>query len=470
MTSQEEGTVERTSARGTVDARDTADAGDAADAGGGELEPRAETLPAFDGGGGVLEPPVPAEPAEPAEPVGPRGRRRGMRIALIAACAVVIAAAAIGAASGAFGGGGGQADASAPTGPPATAKVQRTTLTSSQTMDGQLGYGDTSAVQAPSSSGASGSSQSGQSGQSGQSAQGGGGSSSAAGIVTWMPADGDTITRGKPVYKVNQQSVPLLYGSVPLYRTLGPGSSGSDVKMLEQNLRALGYKGFTVDSTYDSDTAAAVEKWQDDLGRTQTGEVKVGDAVVASGARRVAKAGLAIGDTLAGDVLTWTGTDRVISVDLPVQYADLAKKGGESTVTLPDNSTVTAVVTDIGTPTSSGNASGSGSSDSGGSSDSAGSGSSNATLPVELKVKDTKKLGSYQAASVSVEFASGVRSNVLAVPISALYALPHGGYAVEVVTGTTTEYRKVTLGMFGNGMVEVSGTGITAGTVVGVPK
>ncbi|WP_234543427.1 peptidoglycan-binding protein [Streptomyces shenzhenensis] len=443
MTSQEEGTVERVSAQ------------EAADAGGGELEPRAETLPSFDGsgGGGAVEP-----AAEPA----PRGRRRGMRTALIAACAVVIAAAAVGAASGAFGGGGGQADASAPTGPPATAKVQRTTLTSSQTMDGQLGYGDTSAVQAP-SSGASGSSQSGQSAQ-------GGGSASAAGIVTWMPSDGDTITRGKPVYKVNQQSVPLLYGSVPLYRTLSPGSSGSDVKMLEQNLRALGYKGFTVDSTYDSDTAAAVEKWQGDLGRTETGEVKVGDAVVASGARRVAKAGLAIGDTLAGSVLTWTGTDRVISVDLPVQYADLAKKGGESTVTLPDNSTVTAVVTDIGTPTSSGNASGSGSSDSGGSSGSAGSGSSNATLPVELKVKDTKKLGSYQAAAVSVEFASGVRSNVLAVPISALYALPHGGYAVEVVTGTKTEYRKVTLGMFGNGMVEVSGTGITAGTVVGVPK
>jgi hypothetical protein len=28
----------------------------------------------------------------------------------------------------------------------------------------------------------------------------------------------------------------------------------------------------------------------------------------------------------------------------------------------------------------------------------------------------------------------------------------------------------VKLGMFGNGMVEVSGTGITEGTVVGVPK
>jgi hypothetical protein len=442
VTSQDEGTVERTSAE---------DPADVAGVAGGELEPRAGDLASFDGGGGAAEQPP---------PVATRRRRRGMRITLIVACAVVVAAAAGGAASGVFGGGSQKAAASAPSGPPATAKVQRTTLTSSQTMDGQLGYGATSAVQALSSSGSA------------QSTQGGG--TVSAGIVTWMPSDGDTITRGKPVYKVNQESVPLLYGSVPLYRTLKSGSSGSDVKMLEQNLYALGYRGFTVDDTYDSNTAAAVEKWQGKLGRSKTGEVKVGDAVVTSGARRVAKAELAIGDTLSGDVLTWTGTDRVISVDLPVQYAELAKKGGDTTVTLPDNTTVTAVVTDIGTPTSSGS-SGSGSSGSSGSgssnsSGSSGSGSSNATIPVELKVKDATKLGSYQAAAVSVDFASERRSNVLAVPVSALFALAHGGYAVEVVTGSKTEYRTVKLGVFGNGMVEVSGAGITAGTVVGVPK
>ncbi|MFC8347605.1 peptidoglycan-binding protein [Streptomyces sp. NPDC057280] len=434
MTSQEEGTVARTAPE------------EAPGVDGGELELRTEAIPSpsFDGSGGDLDP----------APADRRRRRRGVRIALVVACAAVVAAAAAGAALGVFGGGDDGTEATAPSGPPATTQVKRTTLTSSQALDGQLGYGDTVAVQAPAASG---------SGQSGQ-AQGGGGAG--AGIVTWMPSDGDTVTRGKPVYKVNQQSVPLLYGSVPLYRTLKPGVSGSDVKMLEKNLKALGYDGFTVDSDYTSDTAAAVEEWQDDLGRTETGEVGPGDAVVASGARRVAKAGLAVGDSLTGDVLTWTGIDRVISVDLPVQYADLAKKGGKSTVTLPDNTTVTAVVTDIGTPTSSGDSGGEG----GDQQKSSGSGSSNATVPVELKVEDAKKLGAYQAASVSVEFAAEARSNVLAVPISALFARPGGGYAVEVVTGSKTEYRDVKLGMFGNGMVEVSGTGITEGTVVGVPK
>jgi len=440
VTSQEEGTVARTVSH------EAPDLAQAPGVEGGELELRPDAVPSpsFDGSGAAVDP----------DPVDRRRRRRGMRVVLVTACVVVVAAVAAGAALGVFGGGDDDPEAKAPSGPPATTQVKRTTLTSSQALDGQLGYGDTVAVQAPAGSGSA---------QSGQ-AQGGGGAG--AGIVTWMPSDGDTVTRGKPVYKVNQQSVPLLYGSVPLYRTLKPGVSGSDVKMLEKNLKALGYDGFTVDDDYTSDTAAAVEEWQDDLGRTETGQVTAGDAVVASGARRVAKAELAVGDSLTGDVLTWTGTDRVISVDLPVQYADLAKKGGKSTVTLPDNTTVTAVVTEIGTPTSSGDSAGGGQDQQ----NSSGSGSSNATVPVELKVQDAKKLGAYQAASVSVEFAAETRANVLAVPISALFALPGGGYAVEVVTGSTSEYRKVQLGTFGNGMVEVSGSGITEGTVVGVPK
>ncbi|MER7188279.1 peptidoglycan-binding protein, partial [Streptomyces hyaluromycini] len=386
---------------------------------------------------------------------------------LVTACAIVVAGVVGAAATGVLGGGGTKAAAAAPSGPPATTTVKRTTLTSTQTVDGTLGYGDTATVQAP-ASGASGSAAS---SGTGQSAQSGGSGGTGSGIVTWMPSDGDVISRGDPVYKVDQQSVPLLYGSVPLYRTLKDGSTGSDVKMLEQNLHALGYRGFTVDSDYDANTAAAVEKWQKKLGRSQTGEVEVGDAAVASGARRVAHAQLALGSALGGTVLTWTGTERVISVNLDVQYENLARKGATAVVTLPDDTEVQAEVTKIGTPTTSGGSSSSGSS---GSSSSSGSSdaadSSSATVPVELTIKDPKKLGNYQVASVTVEFASETRPNVLAVPVNALFAEPDGGYAVEVVSGGTTAYKPVRLGMFGNGMVEVSGAGIDAGTVVGVPK
>ncbi|MEU1055268.1 peptidoglycan-binding protein [Streptomyces sp. NPDC005876] len=383
-------------------------------------------------------------------------RKRRRRTSLIVAVAIVVAAAAGLAATGVLGGDGSDTASDAPSGPAATAKIQRTTLTSTETVDGTLGYGAETTVRAPAGS----SSDSGQSqpggGQAGQGAADSG-SGASAGIVTWLPEDGTTIERGESVYKVDQEKVPLLYGSTPFYRTLQDGSEGSDVKMLEENLSKLGYDGFTVDDEYTSTTAAAVEEWQEDLDREETGKVEAGDAVVADGARRVDKTLLSPGDGLSGDILTWTGTERLITVDLDVQYEDSVKEGTTATVTLPDDTSVTAVVSDVGTPSTP-------------SDDSSDKESKTATLPVELTVKDQKKLGRYQAASVDVELKDETRKDVLAVPINALLANSKGGYVIEVVTADGTEYRPVELGMFADNMVEVSGKGITEGLVVGVPE
>ncbi|MEC4016315.1 peptidoglycan-binding domain-containing protein [Streptomyces sp. H27-D2] len=391
-------------------------------------------------------------------------RRRPLRTSLIVTVAIAVAAAAGIAATGTFGGDDTSSTSAAPAGPSATAKVKRTTLSSTETVDGNLGYGDESTVQAPASSGTGGGG-SGESAQNGQPAQNDGAADSgSSGIITWLPDGGDTITRGKPVYKVNQQKVPLLYGSTPFYRTLKQGSEGADVKTLEQNLSELGYDGFTVDDEYTYSTAQAVKDWQDDLGRDQTGTVRPGDAVVASGARRVAEVKTAPGAQLSGALLTWTGTERLIAVDLDVEYEDTVKKGTKATVTLPDNTEVEAEVTDVGTPTT---PKSDGSSDS--SSDSS-KDSQQATLPVELKVKDQKSLGRYQAAAVDVELKDKTRKDVLAVPVNALVAQRGGGYAVEAVTSKGSEYRPVKVGMFADSLVEVSGDGITEGLVVGVPK
>ncbi|WP_237773346.1 peptidoglycan-binding protein [Streptomyces luteocolor] len=401
---------------------------------------------------------------EPGDGSGPPTgrRRRPLRTSLLVLVAIAVAAAAGLAATGALGGDGEDSAGSAPSGPPATAKVERTTLTDTQTVDGNLGYGDPTAVQAPAgSSGASGDQSSG-SGRAGQD------SASGNGIVTWVPEEGAVLKRGDTVYRVDQQKVPLLYGSFPLYRTLKSGTEGADVEMLEKNLRALGYTGFDVDDTYNSATAEAVKEWQDDLNRKETGTVEPGDAQVADGARRVADVKASAGAALSGTLLTWTGTERTIGVDLDVQYEDLVEKGTKATVKLPDDTTVQAEVTDVGTPsTAQGDSSGSGSDDSGsGNSDS----SKDPTLPVELKVKDQKGLGRYQAAAVEVTLKAETRKDVLVVPVNALVARQGGGYALEVVTADGTEYRPVKLGMFADSRVEVSGTGIKEGTVVGVPK
>jgi hypothetical protein len=63
-------------------------------------------------------------------------------------------------------------------------------------------------------------------------------------------------------------------------------------------------------------------------------------------------------------------------------------------------------------------------------------------------------------------------SGALVVPVTALLALAEGGYAVEVAEGHVHRLVAVTLGLFDNadGLVQVSGAGLSAGERVVVPS
>ncbi|MEV6110022.1 peptidoglycan-binding protein [Streptomyces sp. NPDC051940] len=395
----------------------------------------------------MTEQPTPYEPPGGEPPA--RRRRRPLRAALISLAALTVAGAGGAAATGVLGTDGAEAGQAAPSGPAKTATVERTTLTRTETVDGTLGYGETTSVQAAPGGG---SSDSGTPQQEDADA-----SAAATGILTQLPGEGQTIERGETVYSVNEERVPLLYGSTPLYRELADGSEGKDVTVLEKNLAALGYSGFTADDTFTEGTADAVRAWQEDLGREETGTVRPGDAVVAPAARRVAEVKAVIGTTPSGEILTWTGTRRTVTVDLDVSLEDLVRKGTPATVRLPDGTETEAKVSDIGNAATA--------------KPEEGSDSEDATLPVELTVKDQKKLGRYQAAPVDVTLGAEEHADVLAVPVQALVARPDGGYAVQAVASDgTVSSKPVTLGMFAGGLVEVSGEGITEGLVVGVPK
>jgi peptidoglycan hydrolase-like protein with peptidoglycan-binding domain len=347
-----------------------------------------------------------------------RVTRRGL---LGAGAGVVLIGAGAAAAVG-FGGRD-PAPAAADDAPPATAKVTRTTLTQTEQVSGTLGYGDTATVAAR-----------------------------GAGTVTWLPAAGTTVRRGEPVYRVDDKPVPLLYGTLPLYRTLADGVSGPDVAELEQNLAALGYAGFTADSTYTAGTAAAVRKWQQALGLTETGTVDPAQVALAPDAIRVTSLHLAPGAQAGGPVLDYTGTTRSVSVNLEVAKQSLVKEGVAATVTLPSGATVAGTVASVGTVATAGT-------DGGG-----------ATLPVRVTVADQAGLGTLDGAPVQVTLVSAQARDVLSVPVAALVALAEGGYGVQVVRGSTTRYVAVKTGMFAAGRVEVSGDGISPGTVVGVPR
>jgi hypothetical protein len=377
---------------------------------------------------------TPDAPTDTESGAGKGGRRRPLRIALALLASLGLTAVAVAAATGAFGGSDSESTGSdAASGPAKTATVQRTDLTRSDTLDGTLGYGDATPVQA-----------------------------AGQGVLTWLPSAGDTVKRGQALYRLNEQEVPLLYGATPLYRTLDVDAEGRDVQVLEKNLAALGYTGFTVDDTYTEGTADAVRDWQEDLGRKETGTVGAGDAVVAPGARRVAEVQGILGGSAGGTVLSWTGTVRTVNVELDVKDEDLVSGDGtKATVKLPDGRTVEAEVTEVGTAVTAAAATGGGQS-SGAASD--------PTVPVTLTVNDQQKLGRYQSAPVDVDFKAETRENVLAVPVEALVALREGGYAVERVTAAGSEYLAVHTGLFAGGMVEISGAGITEGLKVGVPE
>src|SRR6266508_1038113 len=96
--------------------------------------------------------------------------------------------------------------------PPATAKVTRTTLVATKTVSGTLGYGDPAPV-----------------------------SAAGTGTLTWIAPVGSTVERGEPLFKLDERAVVVLYGPLPLYRTLHAGVKGTDVKQFEENLSKLGY-------------------------------------------------------------------------------------------------------------------------------------------------------------------------------------------------------------------------------------
>jgi peptidoglycan hydrolase-like protein with peptidoglycan-binding domain len=311
--------------------------------------------------------------------------------------------------------------------PPATAPVTRQDLAATTTVSGQLGYGPSSEI-------------------TGQ-----------GGTLTWMAGVDTIVGRGQPLYRVDELPVTALYGAVPMYRDLKPGDKGADARQLEENLRALGFTGFDVDSEYTGATARAVERWQKMLGLPQTGTVGRSQVVFVPGAVRIAAWKGWVGGPAAGDVLSYTGGAKMVTADLNAADQSLAPVGRTATVQLPDSTTVTATVTAVGTVATGGSPSPDANSDP-------------PKVKVTLSVADQKALGTLDSTPVDVTLTAERHQGVLTVPVEALLALAEGGYGVQVVDAAGSRIVTVKTGMFANGRVEVSAPDLKPGLTVGVPS
>lgn len=62
------------------------------------------------------------------------------------------------------------------------------------------------------------------------------------GVVTWLPKQGAKVARGEQLYRVDERPTVVFYGSTPMYRRLDtPGSVGRDIRVVADNLKAVGY-------------------------------------------------------------------------------------------------------------------------------------------------------------------------------------------------------------------------------------
>ncbi|MDN3356460.1 peptidoglycan-binding protein [Actinomadura sp. DC4] len=361
----------------------------------------------------------------PADEVGGKRGRRGYVVA-----AGVLAVAVGGGTTVflVFQGGDSKASAQRNALPAATASIARGDVVDTESVDGKLTYSGERSL-----------------------------STGASGVVTWAPEEGATIRRGKSLIKVGDKPVALMYGSLPLYRTLSEGvGDGRDVKQLEKNLKALGYgDGMTVDDEFTDVTAEAVEDWQDDMGLSETGSVDASQVVFEPGAVRVNEVKAEVGDRLGAGrpALTVTGTERVVHVDLDATKQRLAEKGAAATVEMPDGEQVQGRIEKVGTV-----AKASGSAD---------QNNDKSTIDVDISIP-AEGAGGLDQAPVTVDLRRDRSKNVLSVPVEALLALREGGFGVEVVEGGTSRIVAVRTGTFGAGRVEITGAGLREGMKVGV--
>ena len=317
----------------------------------------------------------------------------------------------------------------------ATARIERTDLVRSETLEGTLGHDTARPIV-----------------------------NQLGGTLTWVAEEGTTIDRGGVLYRVDEKPVLLLVGELPVYRDLDWNVTGDDIRQLEENLVALGYTEVTVDGEYTSSTAEAVAALEASVGLDGDGRLTLGEVVFAPTPVWVDAAAVDLGASVqrGQEVVSVSSTTPVVTVTL--ETADDLAVGQAVSIELPDGSATPGTVSEVSTSSAS--------AASGGAATGAAEDSATAATTATITV-DPAAVAAWDTADVDVLVEEERRDDVLAAPVTALLALAEGGYAVEVVasgSASGSSLVAVTPGMFADDLVEVAGDGIAEGTEVVIPR
>ncbi|MEU5100952.1 MULTISPECIES: peptidoglycan-binding protein [unclassified Streptomyces] len=350
--------------------------------------------------------------------------------------------------------------------------------------------------------------------------------SAGEGRVTWLPNRGATVKRGRQLYRVDERSAVIFYGSTPLYRRLDtPGSVGRDIWVVADNLKALGYDigaqpapgtvvrqqapaddppPMTTDPGQGETTPPAGQPAADPpaAGQSSAPEGGAGPRTDASQERpsspspsqsTVREGDGVLTTSLMSAIKRWqkavgikpTGIldiSDVVVTKSAVRVSDvLAQPGDEAS---GDLMTVTATTKSVTVPVQSLDI---GSIKSGqrvtvvlpdrstaagrvaaisttvqGDQDDTGN-ARQTRINVTVSLDDPQAVKGIDSAPVRAQFQGESKKGVLAVPVGALLALREGGYAVRLSGGRLVP---VDTGMFAKGLVEISGHGISEGMKV----
>ena len=299
-----------------------------------------------------------------------------------------------------------------------TGRVERRTLQQAEEFEANIGYGETFALPG-----------------------------AAFGTVTWVPEKGAILRPGDMVYKVDERPTYWTTGDIPMYRALRRGVKGDDVKQLQRFLQSEGYlaEDASVDEKYGKTVRAAVKKWQGDHGLKKTGEVDSAQLLVLPyDGLRVASAPR-IADPANGGLIEVTKPDLFVTAEVSARKKKAFEGDSRIEVELADGSRHEATVDEIEAVEVR----------------DAVTGEQKFKIRLSVDAPAGQKPGNVQVDVIDV-----LADDVLAVPVKALAALVEGGYSVEVVgPDGGREYRKVEIGEFADGWVEIT-SGLAEGDEV----
>jgi multidrug efflux system membrane fusion protein len=284
---------------------------------------------------------------------------------------------------------------------------------------------------------------------------GGGGGGNAQQVVTKIfHPPGSFVSPGNVIIEVAGRPFFILQGSVPAYRDMAPGESGSDITQLQDGLEALGFGiGGDTSGTYGPGTSAAVAAFYQSVGYTapaaptsskrhRSTEVPLSEVMfVPRLPAQVIKLGGHVGSVVSDSLVTLSLGSPSVKGQLNPAFGPLVHPGMHVTITTQGSpATVHATIASVGRKAQTSK-----------------SISGGLYYPMRIKLHKPlpRSMGPGQNVILSIQAAHS-DGPMLAVPEAALFGGQDGRDYVSKVTGPASTVRVlVTVVTEGDGLVGI---------------